>query len=360
MNDLREAGRVKPAWRGRICGNILYLLATLQVVWAYHSRTLEYLNIDKYERGTEVTPCQTRILMMLILRWAHYNVLLVHLADILSRNTPIYRTHIYPESIVFAIADYMGILLAGWVAVRIYHAASEHRILTPYIYPLVLVFCVCEYILLALHPYRFFYDMPSLGFFAVGLYLIYFRRNPLYFAALFVVATLNRETTLLLLLFFVLAQVAEGGVVDWRRSYRWGTIAVVLPLGIFWTGWHIFVNQVYAANHFAWIPAAKINAVLLVWPPAWPQMLGAGCYSIVPVFVYRRYIKDPTLQIWLWTLPVWFAIIFLYAIVVEIRLYAELTPYFVCVAAIAMEGGIVARLTERGSGHIGSRPVALE
>lgn len=352
--------RAKAAWGAGLCRNSLCLLATVQVVWAYHSRTLVYLNIESYERGTEVTPCQTRILMMLILRWAHQNAFLIRLAGIISRDTPIYRTHISPESIVFAFVDYLGILVTGWVAVRIYHAASEHRILTPYIYPLVLVFCVCEYVLLALHPYRFVYDLPSLGLFAVGLYLIYFRRHPFYFAALFVVATLNRETTLLLLLFFVLAEVTEGGVVDWRRSYRKRTIAAVLPLGILWTAWHVFVNHLYASNRFASIPASKINTILLLWPPAWPQMFGAGCYSILPVFVYRRYIKDPTLRIWLWTLPAWFGIIFMYAIVVEIRLYAELIPYFVCMAAITMEGAIVARLTERECNQPGSRPVAAD
>ena len=360
MTVLSKSGRTKTKREEPIWVHLLYLLATIQVVWAYHSRTLEYVNIEKFEMGTDVTPCQTRILMMLVLRWAHHNLFLIRFADLISKDTLIYRSHVYPESIVFAIADCIGIVVAGWVATRVYNAASEHRLFTPYIYPLVLVFCVCNYIVLALHPYRFCYDMPSLGFFAVGLYLIYFRRHPLYFAALFVVATLNRETTLLLLLFFVLAAVAEGGVADWSRCYRSRTLAVVLPLGILWISWHIFVNKLYMHNHFAWIPASKINSVLLLWPPAWPQMLGAGCYSILPVLIYRRYIKDPTLRIWLWTLPAWFAIIFLYAIIVEIRLYGELIPYLVCMAAIAMEEGIVRRLRERSSCLGGLCPFAVE
>ena len=210
---------------------VVYTLATIQLVWAYHSRVPPYLHLDRYENGLEVTPCQTRVLMMWLLRWAHHNAFLIRLADLLSRFTPIYRSHITPETFVFAITDTAGVVLAGWVATRIYDAASERRLLTAYIYPLVLVLCAVTYVVVSLHPRSFYYDLPSLGFFAVGLYLIYFRKHPLWFAAFFIVATLNRETTLLLLLFFVLAAMTESGKVEWRRGYLPRTLAVVVPLG---------------------------------------------------------------------------------------------------------------------------------
>ena len=63
---------------------ILYALATIQFVWAYHSRVPPYLHLDRYENGLEVTPCQTRVLMMWLLRWAHHNAFLIRLADLLS------------------------------------------------------------------------------------------------------------------------------------------------------------------------------------------------------------------------------------------------------------------------------------
>lgn len=327
----------------------LYAFATIQMVWAYHSRVSPFLHLRRYENGLEVLPCQTRVLMMLALRWAHRSPFLLYLADLFSKITPIYRSQIRPESFVFAITDTLGIAVAGWVATRIYEAASERRLLTAYVYALVLVFCVTSYVLLALHPYRFYYDLPSLGFFAVGLYLIYFRKHPLFFAALFIVATLNRETTLLLLLFFVLAAVTEEGAIDWSRVYAPRTLAVVLPLAIYWTGWHILVNRLYAHDRLAWIPAIKINSVLLVWPPAWPQMLAAGCYSILPIYLYRGLVKDPTLRIWLWALPPWFGIIFLYGIVAEPRLFGELIPYLACMTILIAEQAIVGSLASTAS-----------
>ncbi|MHB1936237.1 MAG: hypothetical protein ACYCOR_06600 [Acidobacteriaceae bacterium] len=344
MKSNLQAAPAAPHRERRAVARILYIFATIQVVWAYHSRVPPYLDLERYENGLEAMPCQARVLMMMLLRWAHYNRFLIYLADLFSRSTPIYRSHIRPESFVFAITDTLGIVIAGWVATRIYDAASERRLLTVYVYPLVLVFCGVTYVLVSLHPRRFYYDLPSLGFFAVGLYLIYFRKHPLFFAALFVVATLNRETTLVLLLFFVLAAVTEAGTIDWRRAYAPRTLAVVVPLAIYWTAWHIVVNRLFAQNHAAWIPAYKINAVLLAWPPAWPQLLAAGSYSILPILFCRRLVKDPTLRIWLWTLPAWFGIMFLYGIVVESRLYGELIPYLACMTALIAEQAILRRL----------------
>ena len=323
---------------------VLYALATIQLVWGYHSRVPSYLRLDAYENGLERTPFQSRILMMLVLRWAHHSAFMNKLADIVSAGTPIYRSHIRPEAFVLATTDTMGVVLAGWMATRIYEAASERRLLTAYVYPLVLVFCATSYVLLPLQSFRFYYDLPSLGFFSVGLYLIYFRKNPLWFAALFVIATINRETTLMLLWFFVLAAVAEGYAFDWRRAYAPRTLAVVVPLALYWTGWHIFVGRMFAHNHLEWIRHYVVNAVLLAWPPAWSQMLSAGCFLILPILVFRRCVKDATLRIWLWALPAWFGIMFVYGILVEVRIFGELIPYFVCMAALIAEQTILGRI----------------
>jgi hypothetical protein len=336
-------GPAAPNRERHILTRVIYILATIQLVWAYRSRVTPYLHLERYENGLEVTPCQTRVLMMWLLRWAHHNPLLLRLADLFSRFTPIYRSHITPETFVFAITDTAGIVLAGWVATRIYDAASQRRLLTAYVYPLVLVLCAVTYVMVSLHPRRFYYDLPSLGFFAVGLYLIYFRKHPLWFAALFIVATLNRETTLVLLLFFVLAAMAESGKVKWRRCYAPRTLAVVVPLAIFWIAWHIHVNRLFANNHAAWIPAYKINLVLLAWPPAWPQLFAAGGYTILPIVLYRQRVKDETLRLWLWTLPAWFGLMFLYGIVVESRLYGELITYLACMGALIAEQSILQR-----------------
>jgi hypothetical protein len=46
---------------------------------------------------------------------------------------------------------------------------------------------------------------------------------------------------------------------------------------------------------------------------------------------------------WLWTLPAWFGLMFLYGIIVEGRLYGELIPYLACMSALIAEESILAR-----------------
>jgi hypothetical protein len=336
---LNSAGNSHP-----VLVRFLYILATIQVVWAYHDRVPAYLRLDAYENGWERTPFQSRILMMLVLRWSHHSVALNRLAAVLARVTPIYRSRVRPESLVLAAMDTAGIVLAGWVATRIYEAASERHLLTVYVYPLVLVFCATTYILLPLQPFRFYYDLPSLGFFSVGFYLIYFRKHPLWFAALFLVATVNRETTLLLLPFFVLAAVTDGNGIDWSRAYAPRTLAVVLPLALYWVAWHVFVGRLFQHNHLEWIRHYEVNAVLMAWPPVWPQLFAAGCYLILPILIYRRCVRDQTLRLWLWVLPAWFGIMFVYGILVEIRIFGELIPYLACMAALIAEQTILVRI----------------
>ena len=108
--------------------------------------------------------------------------------------------------------------------------------------------------------------------------------------------------------------------------------------------WHVYVNRLYSSNHTAWIPAYKINLVLLAWPPAWPQLFAAGGYTILPIVLYRKRVKDATLRLWLWTLPAWFGLMFLYGIIVESRLYGELIPYLACMGALIAEQSILARI----------------
>jgi hypothetical protein len=67
-------------------------------------------------------------------------------------------------------------LIAGWVAVRLNQASSRRHLLRWLIYPLFLVLCTVSYILHAVQNYPFIHVLPSMAFFALGLYLIYFRK----------------------------------------------------------------------------------------------------------------------------------------------------------------------------------------
>ena len=137
-----------------------------------------------------------------------------------------------------------------------------------------------HYIFHTIQNFRFIYDLPSLAFFTVGLWLIYFRKHPLWFAALFLVATLNRETTLLLLPFFMLSEAAKDGDFDlkrdWRKAFAPRVLAVVLPLAAAWWGWHDYVFHLYRHNISEYYPRISLNFYTFIHPPLLAAALKRG------------------------------------------------------------------------------------
>ncbi len=226
----------------------LYLLATFQFVCCYLRHVPSYMRLMAYEHGSDRMPFQGRLLMMYPLRWAHQSSLFITVAAATDKFFPWFLPHATPESVLQLIVDTICIVITGAIAIRIYQAASKEQLLTQWIYPLVLVMCVSTYMLHSTQSLRYYYDFPSLLFFSAGLFLIYFRGHPLLFAAVFLLGTVNRETTLVLLLFFVLAHVIRYGRTDWSRLREVQMWAVVVPLAFVWVAWHLWVVWTFRHN----------------------------------------------------------------------------------------------------------------
>lgn len=129
-----------------------------------------------------------------------------------------------------ALINVLCLMLTGYLTTKIYQASSQRRLLTPMVYPLLLVVCGATYVMHTVQNFRFLYDLPSLTFFAGAMYLMYFRRHRIYFAGLFVPGTINRETTLLLIPLYMLNEAVEEGRLQWPLVLRARTLRVVVPL----------------------------------------------------------------------------------------------------------------------------------
>ena len=186
--------------------------------------------------------------------------------------------------------------------------------------------------------------MPSLAFFACAMYLLYFRRHWALFAALFLVATVNRETTLLLLPLYMISWAVEDGRLRWRALFRSRTLAVVLPLAAAWIGWQLFVRHAFAHNTSEFYPRLDWNVKSLLVPQAWPQLLSACGYLLLFVVALRRRIHDSVLRAWLWLLPIWCVFMFAFGILIETRVFGELIPFLVCTATLIGEQLLLARV----------------
>lgn len=320
----------------------IYVMATIQLVWCYLWLTRPYVNTALYEAGRERMPFQGRALMMLPLRLAHSAPMLRFVPRLFALSPFWFRRQVPPEVLVQAVVDVAALLLTGWLTTRIYQQSSRRQLLTPLVYPMLLAACAATYILHTVQNFRFIYDLPSLMFFAIAFYLLYFRWHPLWFCALFLLATTNRETTLLLLPIFAIDSALENGHLRWARMLRPRTLAVVLPLLAFWIAWQAFIRIHFSANASEFYPRFDWNIKSLLLPQAWPQLLSSCGYLLLLVVFFRRRIPDVRLRSWLWILPFWIAFMFSFGILIETRIFGELIPLLVCTASLLLEEALLA------------------
>ena len=323
----------------------IYLLATAQLAGTYYFLEYNYLDYKLFEHGYERLPFQTRLLLAPFLRWADGNSILETYALRLSHSTYFFPSGVGPQDIFLFCLNIFCLLLSGWIATRIYHAASRRELMGAFVYPIFLVLCAVTYVLHTVQNFRFAYDFPSLALFSIGLYLIYFRKPVLLFVALFAIATLNRETSLFLLLFYACsASLDANGNFSWKLMTSTRTLTVVIPLAAYWAAWHLMIFHMFRGNASEYYPRVHFNLHVLGNLKYYPQVFSALSYLPVFLFLYRKRLADSQLRAWLWILPVWLAFMFFWAILPETRVFGELIPYVACVSAILVEEVIVARM----------------
>jgi hypothetical protein len=327
---------------------VVYLLATVQFAGTYYFLEDNYLDYNRFEHGYERLPFQTRLLLAPLFRWADDNDFMVKYASHLSINTYFFPHGIAPQDILAFYLNIVCVLIAGWVAVRLYAAATRRRLLGEFVYPVFLALCFMAYILHTVQNYRFVYDLPSLAFFSIGLYLIYFRKSSFWFIALFAVATLNRETSLLLLPFYVLSQLLdERGRLEWKRLYSLRVAGVALPLMLYWVVWHGIIFHLFATNPSEYYSRLLANLNTFKALRFYPQMFSILGYLPVFLWLNRKRLEDPQLRLWMWALPVWFSFMLMWGILVETRIFGELIPFTACISVIMAEEVVVLRLGRR-------------
>jgi len=313
------------------------LLATAHVVWFYLNRVPSYIQLDRYEIGQERMPFQGRVLMEYPLRWGHQSHVVGAFAAWLTRLHLWLPRGVLPEDIVEFIVDFSAVIVAGLVARDMYLFYSKQRRLSAYVYPFCLVMVAVSYCMEANHFFRFFYDLPSVGLFALGLYLIYRRRNVLLFALVFIVATINRETSLFLLLFFLLSSCVVDGRIVWKRVFTWRVTATTTLLAAFWLVWRVGVTRHFAERPSELAHHIVANICLALWPICWPQVFGMAGYTLPILLIFRTKTRPTELQLWAWIVPVWATFMMYFGVISEIRLFGELIPLFVCMGVLLAE-----------------------
>ncbi len=320
---------------------VLLGLGIVQFVWCYLYRIPSELHLALYERGLERMPFQGRLLLAAPLRWAHGSGLLLMGSARLSRLPAWFPRGAGPDGLFQAAMDCAAVGASCAAATALYKRCSQTMLLPWLVSPLLLVLCGVTYVGLAHHSLRFAYDLPAMAFFSAGLWLIHLDRwrpwQTALFVAVFVAGTINRETTLLLLVFLALAEQGRVGL-------RTRVVILGLALALVWLGLHAWTVVHFRANPHVASQHLFANLGSLLVPLSWPQLAATLGYMWFPLVVFRNRIPDALLRGWLPGLGVWLVFMSFYGLLVEPRLWGELLPYAACTVTLIAEEILAERL----------------
>ncbi len=335
---------------------VLYLCATLQFVRYYSKATTFYLNMGLYLNGQERLPFQERVLPIFLIRpllhspWVASH--LIHAdGNFTADRGPLYLISLF------------ALLIAGIFVQKLYNRVSLDRSLKFLVYPLFLYAIIWSYSIHNEANFSYPYDMLSVAFFAAGLYVI-FRRYFWFLAAIIVLGTLNRETTLFLIGIFILdaaslAQAEPLSVHGKRfnlRAVPWfrATLLFCIWLAIKIALARHFVHNDNSENFVRlWSNIGRLK------PRLWPALLNICGYMLPIVFMLRRYLRPPRFANYLFIFPVWFAAMFYTGVIVETRVYGELCSFTAIALVLILEQYLRERfnivspieIEERGTQH---------
>jgi hypothetical protein len=324
-------------------GTLSWVIFTLGICLHFaltYGAVPDFLDLNAYMNGLEKTPYQCRVLMMWVFQLVATKHALVSAAVHVQRmHVPdIFKTPQQLVQIVVTFASMFGAVLAT--------AGTLTRLTGDWIFSrwMSLTLIYMAYFNLApagwmLH-YTFPYDVPSLMFFCMGIYLFVGGKDWIYYL-LFPIATLNRETTFFLTFFMLIWKWREMLRRDGRLTTRdWATLAAhAVTQGAIWIAIKLWVTHRFAGNQPDYggspTPPPLINKVLLnihmILPPQqWAVYLSLFGFLLPAIWVGRRWIRNDGVT-WCLTIvtPLWVLGMLIVGLIPEIRIFSELSAMLV-------------------------------
>ncbi len=319
---------------------VLYAFATLQFIRFYVVSTRFYLKMPAYLNGHERLPFQERVLPILLM-WPinHWAALMHALAN--RGHDPETASAATPQTVAFYLLSLAAFSIAGIFTVKLYRAVTENGVLSPLVYPVFLVISMWTYVIHIDANYSYPYDMPALAFFTAGLYFIYTRNFPALFAVM-LLGTLNRETTLFLIGIYML-DAASRPVSDPHTpiAERFNLQAVpwlrVFSLAILWLAIKVALVLHFAGNSNAENYNRVVENAFRLKLRLLPSLLNICAYLLPVVWIYRRRLTPVRFANYLYILPLWFAVMFYTGVILETRIYGELSAYVAVSVVLLLE-----------------------
>jgi hypothetical protein len=316
---------------------VLYILATYQFLRFYLHSTTFYLKLANYMNGTERLPFQERVLPILLLRGIKASPLLVHFFQ--TRRGPM-----GPVSGPQFVIDLVAFAVAAFFLFKLYYVVSRTRTLAFLVYPVFLYTSLWSYSVRTDQDFNYPYDMMALAFFTAGLYFIYTRQYwPL--VAVMLIGTFNRETTLFLIGIFVLdaASVSSAEPADGLRqrfelrTLPWLRIAL---LCVVWIAIKGALSYAFRFNDRSEDHLRFGDNLRYLNPKEWPGALNICGYLLWAVMMLFRRLQPVRFANYLYILALWFPVMIATGLLIETRIYAELSSYVAIAFVLELENYI--------------------
>lgn len=295
--------------------NIIFLMVAL--IMAYYFSELRFGVNSIYENatpmqmvlGTAETPYQYRVL----LAWLVKGLLLLPMM---------------PETAVdgiFQVLEFLSVF-ALLVAFRVFLSLFFHHLLLASVLTFTL-FYILPFNLLFNFWYP--YDIPSLLFFTLALIALY-RHSWGWYFLIFIPASFNRETTLLLTFLFV---IVNWDVIPTKKLAIYTAVQLVV-----WVVIKLGLQNLYITNPGTAVQFTLIdNLRFLAQPGGWLWFLPNWGMLWVLVLIGYRWIADRFVKRALWVVFPLFLIMLLVGNIYELRIYAELIPIILLASLLIIQ-----------------------
>jgi hypothetical protein len=313
--------------------NIFILYASsAHFALVYTLNTRPFLDLSAFEAGRERSPFQYRALTAWILAAADRYI---HIPSALHRHLPSSMSE--PSTFtIFAIA-FVSLIVAVYATVHSLRYLTGDDTLSRWGALLVICMAYFHYVLEFGHPcctpLQVPYDLPSVAFFAVAIYLIIADRMVLLYLC-FAASCLNRESSLFLIAIFILYRSASAeDRFPGSKSVGWIGIHACALLFL-WLCIRTLLHHLYP---LAAIPEGLVygfeihvwdNVGYLLRPYYWTSYLSMFCFSWIYIYAHWRQVPHAGIRSALWIGPIVLLAMYVVGVLSEVRIFGELISLF--------------------------------
>ena len=301
------------------------LLVTSHFSLAYISETAPFLDLRAFAAGLTGNPFQERALMAWLLHGAS-RFDSPHLEQVLHRLLPAMGAAFNETTVVLLAVVWFSMAASIIFTRETLIKLTGDPLFSSWAAFLVPYMAYFTYILNFGPHFLLPYDLPSLFFFSTGFYFLVTRR-PLALIPLITIATLNRETTIFLIVFYLCYELPRRAD-SHKRSAVFARAAAMLMA---WLAMRLIVFHLYGKNPST--PGSRIaelhlwqNLGFLAKPQHWPAFASIFGFTLPIVIAARRYL-EPNLRCGLIGVALWFAVMLFVGVLIEIRIFGELISY---------------------------------